>query len=390
MSILYVIAIAQALFFCLFLMTKKGKKILRGLLAVWLVLIGFSLFLSYLYETGKIIHYPHLIGLDTAFTFLYMPIMYIYAKFSVTQSKNLQWTEALHLLPFVIYFIYVSIFFYTESPEYKLAFLKKLFNSEIPLDIQISNLLKIGQAVIYIVLIFRIIRDHQKRIELNFSYTESINLQWLKTITVCLSVIYALKFMGVISIYFNPDSVLAKATLISDLAIILFVYIIAFFGIKQPDIFANWGNNSPADNRIDIVKEPVNSEPTEREAKSKYQGSNLSTEESEKLLTALQQYMNQEKPYLQNQITIKDVAETLQVNSKHLSQVINQQLGLNFFNYINKYRVNEFKKRISDPRYKHLSFLGIALDCGFNSKSSFNSVFKKVTGTTPTDYKLNI
>lgn len=97
--------------------------------------------------------------------------------------------------------------------------------------------------------------------------------------------------------------------------------------------------------------------------------------------------MRERKPYLESQLTIKDLADTLQVNPKHLSQVINEQLDQNFFNYINSYRVNEVKNRIADPDYRHLTVLGIALDCGFNSKSSFNSVFKKITGQTPTSYK---
>ncbi|GAB5555499.1 MAG: hypothetical protein Sapg2KO_50900 [Saprospiraceae bacterium] len=170
----------------------------------------------------------------------------------------------------------------------------------------------------------------------------------------------------------------------------MFVYIIAFYGIKQPDIFAKWKENIVADTNIDIVEESIKEESDDTPTQLKYQKSNLSEKESEKILASLQQYMKEHKTYLQSQLTIKEVAQLLNISSKHLSQVINQQLGLNFFNYINEYRVNEVKNRIADPKYRHLSILGIALDCGFNSKSSFNSVFKKVTGKTPTTYKSEI
>lgn len=393
MSVVFIIGIAQALFFCFFLVTKNGSKTLKALLMLWLGLISFSLFLNYLYETAKINQFPHLIGLDTAFPFLYLPILYVYSRFLVAKKSKLDWKDVIHAIPFLGYFIYAFIFFYLESPEYKLEFLQKLFRAEVPLDIQISNFLKIVQALVYTIFIFKMIHHHQKTIKLNFSYTESINLKWLKTVTICLSVIYSLKFFGVISIYFNTDSFLGKVEAISDLAVIIFVYVIAFFGIKQPDIFAKWKGQTNGHKNILMVEEPIEKgqDKTDNTTNhSKYQNSNLSEQESEKILAAIQKYMNQDKPYLQSQLTIKDVADSLNINSKHLSQIINQQLGLNFFNYINEYRVKEVKSRITDPRYKHLSILGIGFDCGFNSKSSFNSVFKKVTGVTPTVYKSSI
>ena len=387
MPIVFIIAIAQALFFCFFLITKKGSKILRGLLVLWLILISFSLFLNYLYETEKIKQLPHFIGLDTAFPFLYLPILYVYSQFLVAKKSCLEFKDIIHTIPFIAYLIYVFIFFYFESPQYKLEFLYKLFRGQVPLDIQISNFIKIIQAFIYFILIFRVIHRYQHTIKLNFSYTESINLKWLKIVTICLSIIYLLKFLGVISIYIQVDSFLERFESMSDLAVIMFVYIIAFYGIKQPDIFAKWNDTSGTDNFVGINEAPIEYTIDKDPTKSKYQKSTLSKEESEQILDSLNHYMTEQKPYLQSQLTIKDVAQSLNINSKYLSQVINQQFGFNFFNYINEYRVNEVKSRIADPKYGHFTILGIGLECGFNSKSSFNSVFKKVTGQTPTAYK---
>lgn len=343
-----------------------------------------------MYETGNINQFPYLIGLDTAFPFLYMPILYFYAKLLVSKSKEFELTDALHLIPFLFYFIYVSINFYSESTSFKLEFLENIKKSILPLDVQISNILKIVQAVIYIGLVIQIIQQHQQKLELNFSFSEKINLRWLKIISICLSVIYTLKFLAVIVIYFRADPFLAKTDGISDLAVIAFVYVIAFYGLKQPDIFAKWHSDSSQKSQEFSVKHQNQIEKVEEENSSKYQGSNLSVEESQQVLVELRKYMENQKPYLQNQLTIKDVAEALHVHEKYVSQVINETLGLNFFNFINEYRVNEVKKRIVAPEYQHLSLLGIAYDCGFNSKSSFNSVFKKTTGETPTSYKTGL
>ena len=101
--------------------------------------------------------------------------------------------------------------------------------------------------------------------------------------------------------------------------------------------------------------------------------------------------MENEKPYLNNRLGLKDVAEYLNISVHHLSQVINEQLDKNFFDFVNDYRVTEVKNLLRDPKHKQFTLLAIAYDCGFNSKSSFNSVFKKITGLTPSSYvKLKI
>src|SRR5690554_6403850 len=92
------------------------------------------------------------------------------------------------------------------------------------------------------------------------------------------------------------------------------------------------------------------------------------------------------RPYLDSDLTLPKLAKDLNVTTHHLSQVINEMHGKNFFNFINKYRVAEVKRKIEDPKYKNYSLLGIAYESGFNSKSAFNRVFKSLTGKTPSQY----
>ena len=81
------------------------------------------------------------------------------------------------------------------------------------------------------------------------------------------------------------------------------------------------------------------------------------------------------------------MAKEVDIPSHYLSQVINENIGLNFFDFINRQRVEDVKSKISDPRYNNFSILGIAFESGFNSKSAFNRVFKNITGITPSEYK---
>ncbi|MBL4709912.1 MAG: helix-turn-helix transcriptional regulator [Flavobacteriales bacterium] len=96
--------------------------------------------------------------------------------------------------------------------------------------------------------------------------------------------------------------------------------------------------------------------------------------------------MDEEKPYLNGKLSLKEVAAHLDISVNHLSQMINEQLSKSFFDFVNEYRVKEVKKQLEELKYKEFTLLSIAHNSGFNSKSSFNSIFKKLTGFTPSEY----
>jgi AraC-like DNA-binding protein len=100
--------------------------------------------------------------------------------------------------------------------------------------------------------------------------------------------------------------------------------------------------------------------------------------------------MKEQKPFTDGELSLQKLAESLSIPPHHLSQIINERLGQTFSDFINSYRVEEAKQRLLDPRFKHLSLLGIAVDVGFNSKSSFNAVFKKHTNMTPSEFRASL
>jgi ligand-binding sensor domain-containing protein/AraC-like DNA-binding protein len=123
------------------------------------------------------------------------------------------------------------------------------------------------------------------------------------------------------------------------------------------------------------------------EKNKKYQASTLSESKSFYYSQRLLKLMVEDKPYLDPNVTAVDLAEALDISSKHLSQIINQQFNKNFKNFINEYRVEEAKKRLLDPKEQHFVLLKIAMDVGFNSKSVFNAAFKKFTNMSPSEYR---
>ena len=105
------------------------------------------------------------------------------------------------------------------------------------------------------------------------------------------------------------------------------------------------------------------------------------------LYEILLEYMRNKKPFLESNLTEKEMANKLQTNTHYISEVINQRFGYNFTRFVNEYRVNEACKLLSDPNNNHFTIESIAQQSGFNSKSAFNNAFKSITGVTPSYYK---
>ena len=145
-----------------------------------------------------------------------------------------------------------------------------------------------------------------------------------------------------------------------------------YFGLKQTLIFSSRDSISKDSKSI------------------RYEKSGLEQSKSQAIIEDLDQIMNKEKPWTNPKLTLQSLADNMNVSTNHVSQSINENRKLNFFEYVNDFRVEEFKKKISNQQNNHLTLLGIAYDCGFNSKSSFNYIFKTKTGTTPSAYKKSL
>jgi len=121
--------------------------------------------------------------------------------------------------------------------------------------------------------------------------------------------------------------------------------------------------------------------------KRKYQSSNLTSDKADQLKTKLEEYMHSEQPYLNSDLTLGKLAQMLAITSHELSQVINESFGQSYADYINKYRLQAAQTMLANPAQRHTKIASVAYDCGFNSISSFNTLFKKYTQLTPSQYK---
>ena len=120
---------------------------------------------------------------------------------------------------------------------------------------------------------------------------------------------------------------------------------------------------------------------------NKYKNSNLNPKLIQQYKTDLISSMEKDKLYINGKLSIQDVSSSLGIPRQYISEVLNEHMDTNFQDFINQYRVEEFIIRLKNDQNNHFTLLGIATDVGFNSKSSFNAIFKKYKGLTPTQFK---
>ncbi len=371
MNYFFYIAVFNAFFFSLLLFQKKSRMIHDNILIVWLVYLGlfigsYSLYSHELFTQFNI--------LSSSFISLFMLqgiFLYLYASKLVSKQNRFNKKTLLHLLPFAAFNLYLLVASFFPDIAHEIRIENVHTNMHHPLLFQLFLIITLLSGPFYFILTLRLFKKHDINIFNNFSSIDTINLEWLRKLVIIFGVIWTvLIIITVIHHIFNLFSmVFCTDSLFLTLSV--FVILIGYFGLKQKVIFEN------------ELEEPLVLE----EEKLKYSGSTLKDDEASEYAEKLIEYMRLEKPYLNPDLTLTKLASDIDISTHHLSQIINEQFKLNFFEYINQFRVEEVKSRIIDPKFEPYSLLGIAFDSGFNSKSSFNRIFKKFTNQTPSQFK---
>ncbi|MGV8962082.1 MAG: helix-turn-helix domain-containing protein [Candidatus Saccharimonadaceae bacterium] len=372
MEYLFYIAVFNAFFFSLLLFQKKSRMVHDNILIVWLIYLGlfiggYSLYSHELFTQFNL--------LSASFVSLFMlqgVFLYLYVYRLVSKQKRFSKKILLHLLPFAAFNIYLFVASYFPDIAHEIRLENVHTNVHHPFLFQLFLVVTLLSGPFYFLLTLRLFKKHDINIFNNFSSTDDIDLEWLRKLVIVFGMVWtALIIVTVIHHVFNLFSmVFCTDSLFLTLSI--FVILIGYFGLKQKFIF-------------EIESEPEQSVPTEE--KMKYSGSTLKEDEATKYTEQLAGYMLKEKPYLNPELTLTELASQIDISTHYLSQIINEQFKLNFFEYVNHFRVEEVKSRINNPKFESYSLLGIALDSGFNSKSSFNRIFKKFTNQTPSQFK---
>lgn len=379
MTYIFVIACFNAFFFLGLLVHKKPKALHDKILIYWLCYLGVSVGL-YGFTMNMFAEAPILTtGVISTFL-LHGPFMYLYVSDMTSDAKPFAKKKLLHFAPFVLFVFYLVIS--SMFPEYSRG-ISVDHSPDLPAPPFLFVLFLIATAVsgpIYFVLAFNKYRKLKQSSE-NFS-ARDINLEWLGKLITTFGVVWTIFI--IIAVIHHVFHLFSMMFCTNGLFLSLsgFIILIGYYGLNQREVFVSY------EDYVDNKKTTSTSIPSElNDTKNDEDNNEAVDSEYEKCFNLISSYMDEKQPYLDPDITLPKLADQLEVPAHQLSQVINEIYKRNFFDFINNYRVEEVKRKIKDEEFKNYSLLAIAFDSGFNSKSAFNRVFKKMTTMTPSQYR---
>ncbi len=332
---------------------------------LFLFSVGCMLLNLIIYTLGAEGSYTRLIAFNELSRFVMAPALYLSVLHYTSPDKTFRNKEYLHFIPLALFFLYLGPnVIITTHYKFIGITLPVMVSKAIP--VLLPLLIKI-QLVVYWVLAYRKLNEHQKNIQLIASSTGSVSLRWLRFL------LLGIAFM--ILLWFN--TLFFKARIIENFSTIGYVagvLCICYFMLAQKEIYPYAMDELT---EIDqVIKE-------ERIVTTKLR---FSADHLFKLKEELTVLMETEKPYLDNELGLPQLAAEMNISSHDLSYLLNEGFGKNFFQYINAYRVAEAKQLMLSEKHRHFNILGIAYSAGFNSKTTFNTSFKKETGLSPSQF----
>lgn len=362
------VGVVQGLFLAgVLVLQTKGRRAANQALALLAFLLAL-LNLGYVVELSPLKSLlPFFLRWTGPFWLLLGPVFYGYVWLLTGRTVRFSAKTLLHLLPFCLHlFPLVHATLFPDS--FRTATYRQYIYPTRGGGIQIgpllfSNLFMV-QTFVYAVLSSRLLTRYVATYKNSETRPQVRYLQWLRRLFMVFAgyIVYEtivsliLLFTGSLS----PAYIYFSVFLLSSV-----LFVIVYTAIAHPDVLF----------------------PSLPEPEEKYQNSPLPDPYLDGLLRRLLALMEEQKPYLQGDLKLRDLADMLDISTHHLTQLLNQRLGKNFYDFVNAYRIEEVQRRLVDPTYQSFSILAIALDVGFNSKTTFNRLFKQHTETTPSQYR---
>lgn len=367
------VSIFISVLLAVFLLTVKTRhRVSNVLFAVFLILNAIDICdpLFYGMEGG-----PSNLGMfKNMFVFLQIPVFYLYVLSVCYSDFKLKPQHLLHVLPFIITNLTLVPRFYGVDTASKIFFIE---NRQNMIELKFNHILLHVQMIIYFVSVFRVLRKSKMLYLENYAGKSISSYNWLFQFTVVLCIVYSIALLKNIlkfSEYVHISEGIKAGLLLLSLFIICWYL---FKALNHPELFRN------VDSKLKLVSELVSEE------KGNEESAVSDIEYNEKLLR-LKNYMTEKKPFLNSSLTIQDVSGEIEIPVRELSLLINHQLGQHFYDFVNTYRIENAMNMLKDETKSKVTILEILYEVGFNSKSSFNTAFKKHTGTTPTLYRKNL
>lgn len=363
---LAVLIVILFLLFSVFLLSvKREKKLPNQLLAAFLIVTAIDISAFFYHQH---IELPlNLEMLRNSISAFKNPLLFLYILSVIYSNFKLKWKHFVHFLPWVITILVLMPNFFLVNNAKKI-----LFRAHYDTNIEIQFLRFFGDllSIAYLIAEIYYITRYRRLLLENFTDKSAFkNYDWLKQLAFLLCIG---QFLTWIKNYSRINLSLENTNSLRTVILLFGVFIICWLFLKavnSPKLFKG----------IDVDLK------TSKEIKEK--DNEFAARNHQ--LEFLKNYMTSKKSYLKASLTIRNLAEEINMSSRDLSVLINQNLDKHFFDFVNEYRIKEAMHLLKNPSKKEFTVLEILYEVGFNSKSSFNTAFKKHTGLTPTQFRKN-
>ena len=351
-------AFFQSIFLLLvFTLSKKTRQSVNRYLIVLISVMMLGL-------SGRVLLYSFegfqkLYSLSEYAIFMFGATVYLFTKSTFSGSKPYTVRDLLHYVPGMIYAVVVSVYYVFAS---EVVIRERLESGQLFSFVAVFMGTGLVVNFVYWIMACKQYWKFKRQLGQEASYSVQFNffqyfLLAVGASLVCWLTVY---LMGIIDSSWLERS----ARPFIWLSICLLILFIAYYSMRQPELFL-------------IAQKLVI---------PKYVQSKLSDQELDLLKKRLDQLMKQQKPYLNRKLMKADLAKMLDVNSPDVARLLNEKIGMNFFEYVNYFRILEFVELARSDRSKHFTFFGLAQEAGFNSKTTFHKSFKKIMGSSPREF----
>ncbi|NLW45919.1 MAG: helix-turn-helix transcriptional regulator [Firmicutes bacterium] len=297
--------------------------------------------------------------------YFFGPLLLFYVHSLVDQTFRLRYPDWLHFLPALMVFAYYTPYYLAEGPDKYAFFL-------IPAGIKFFRyahyeffVLSISAQIhlwIYLLVVHRFVKQYHRSIKDFYSNIEQHNLRWIQFFLSCFEVVYIIIFFLCIVLLVVNYMV---SFILVGITVSIGIFILGYRGLKQTEIFTLESSLK----------------------KTKYESSELPRKLVQSLIVKLKILMEEDKLFTITELNLDDLAKKLSVSKIILSQYIRDYLKTNFFDYINRLRVEEMKRLLLDPEKQYMTIVALANEAGFNAKSTSSRIFKQFTGMTPSAFR---
>ena len=378
-NLILLIEIGFGFILLLFLLKVSTKLNWYLPLAIYVLLVMIDCYAEFLLQTGYIVNTPHFLFVNEPLNILVGPMIYLYARSQEFQRFRLFKTDLLLLTPFLAsLLVYLPI--YTMSAADKINEYQQYGELQSDVENYVWEwIFLVSINVTFFAAALRRFKNYNEKIKTLYSNIKNTDLRITQILIRLCIAIYTLELFSVFLTYYE----LPFNTELYNVYDIVQLIVLVLIGYDAVSTYKFSATIKQEWKKIHLEEGQNINQPI------KYASSTLTNKQSAKLKKQIERYMDEHEPYLQSQIRIKDLADLTGISSHQISQVLNESFNQNFYEFINTYRVKKAISLIEDPKNLSLTFSAIGFEAGFNSKTTFYEAFKKTTGTTPAQYKIN-